>query len=408
VDDVIVSIDIGSNKVCAMIGRIGLDNKLEILGKGTSVNSGVKKGSIKDIDATARSIREAVQKAEFMSGLKVKSAYANITGMNVTIVNNKGKIAISSDNREITSEDVERLLFSVKNISLPENSQIIDIIPIQYIVDGSDEIVDPVGMSGVTLEVEACVVGGKIVSVQNIIKSIERAGLTVDGIIIESLAAAEVCFSKEERESRNIIIDVGGGITDISVFDGKRLIFYDSIPVGGDYITNDISMGMKISYQEAEKIKREYELALSSLIENDHDVVITDINSGKTRSVKISQIVEIIEARVNEIFMLSKEMIENSGIDLGDISEVILAGRGISYMDGVTKIAGEIFNVPVRIASYRQHGNFEPEYAVAAGMIMYVSGIHKSSTVVGTNNKENSKKKKSVFEKIADFFSKIF
>ncbi|MCX7746970.1 MAG: cell division protein FtsA [Clostridia bacterium] len=409
-EDVIVAIDIGTSKVCTLIGQANKENVIEILGKGLEPLSGVKKGVIVDIESTSNSIKASVRQAEEMSNLKVGSAYVNILGANVSVIDHRSSIQISNEG-EITEKDVQRVLYNVKNISIPEDREIIDIIPRQYIVDEYDEIIDPVGMMGTKLEADLDIIAGKNTSVQNIVKSLEKAEIITDGIIVEALATGEAVLTQEEKELGVILIDVGGGITDISVFKNKRLFFCDSIPLGGDHISNDISIGLKIPYAEAEKVKRQYELALTSLIKNDQEVTVSDINDNKKKTVKVSEIVEIIEARVYEIFSLAKELLERSGIDDAMNSGIVLTGGGISYVDGGMQLAYEVFDKPVRIATYKVIGATKPEFTTSIGIMKYILSRSKGNKVsceVKEKEKKNIKKERSFFKKITEFFSGFF
>ncbi len=413
VGDTIVGIDIGASKVCTIIGRMDRANQIDIIGSGISPCNGVKKGIIVDIEATANSIKESINQAESMSGVKVNSAYANIMGSHVNVVNNRAGITISNENKEITSRDVERVLNAVREIAVPDDRQIIDIIVKQYIIDDYDEIIDPIGMVGVRLEVEADIVIAKITSVQNIVKSFERANLRINGLIIQALATSEVLLAQDEKEMGVLMIDVGAGVTDVSVFRKNNLIFYDSIPVGGDHITNDISIGLKVSFGEAEKIKKQYNLALTSLIKNDQDISINDTNRVNKKSIKVSEAVEIIEARVYEMFSLCKEMLQNAGIDMNLSAGTVLTGGGISRLDGCIQLAGEVFELPVRIAENKVAGISKDEYVTSAGMIKYIfsnkKGLSAEAEVVAAMNRTPQKKKKNkLLEKLSKFFSDFF
>lgn len=411
VNDIIVGIDIGTSKVCTVIGQPGKDNQIEILGKGMEYCSGVKKGVIVDIEATADSIKASVHKAEQMSHMKVGSAYVNIIGSHVSIISNRNCVAISGENREITQKDVERVLYGIKNVDISEDREIIDIITKQYIIDGYDEIIDPVGMMGVKLEVDAQIVAGKITSVQNIVKSVERADIKVDGIVVEALATGQAALASDEKDMGVILIDVGAGVTDISVYKKQNLVFYNSLPVGGEHITNDISIGLKIPYADAEKIKKEYRLALSSLIKNDQEITVSDLDGNNKKSVRISEAVEIIEARVYEIFSLCKNLIYGSAAKGGISAGVVLTGGGISYSDGVKEIAGEVFDLPVRIASYKSFGIEQPEFATAAGIIKYISNRHKGSNFgsdITVQKHKGLPKESGFFGRVSEFIKKMF
>ena len=410
-NEIIVAIDIGTSKVCTLIGQVNKANQIEVLGKGMEVCSGVKKGIIVDIDNTANAIRNSVSEAEKMANLKVGSAYVNIMGLHLLIINNRVAVTIANENREITQKDLEKAYHHVRSIPVNDDREIIDIITRQYIIDGYDEITDPVGMVGVKFEVDADIITGKITSVQNIVKSMERANLKIDGLIVEALATSEIALISDDKDSGVLLIDVGGGMTDISIFKNKNLVFYDSIPVGGDHITNDISIGLKIPYHEAEKIKKEYELALTSLIKNDQEVTVTDINDNKKKTVKVSEVVEIIEARVQEIFYLCRELIDQADIGEKLKGGVVLTGGGISFVDGAMQLAEEVFEMKVRLASFRSLGLTKPEYSVAAGIIKYVSGRHKGNDAGSEVKLQKQKKQESgnrLFAKIAKIFNSFF
>lgn len=410
--DLIVSVDIGTSKVGSIIGRVNKNSQLEILGRGMSPCNGLKKGVIVDIDGTAACIRNAVEEAEAAANMKVGSAFVNIHGMHVSVINNKSWLSIANGNREITARDIDSLLHEVSDIEISEDRQLIDVIPRQFIIDGYDEIIDPVGMVGTKLEVDADVVVGKITSVQNILKSIERAGIQIDGIVAEAFATGEICLTPDERDIGVILLDIGGGVTDISVFQGKRLVFYDSIPVGGDHITNDIAIGLRISNTEAEKIKRQFELALTSLIKNDQEISVFDINENRKKNVKVSEVVEIIEARVYEIFSLCRNQLARAGSLVQPDGGVVLTGAGISYVDGSKQLAQEVFEVPVRVVQAGQlQGVSKPEFITSAGIIRYVATVKKGTShasEIKLKKPGNAQPKASIIDKIIQFFKEIF
>ncbi|PNT92772.1 cell division protein FtsA [Clostridium thermosuccinogenes] len=412
--DIVVGIDIGTTKVCTLIGRLKEGNKIETLGRGVAPCSGVKKGVIVDLESTAGSIANSIRQAENMAQLKVESAYINISGAHVDIIKTLNEISISNEDHEVTSHDVERLLFMAGNTEIAEDRQIIDIIPNQYILDGYEEILDPTGMTGVKLALDADVVAGKLTSVQNIVRSIGKSGIKLDGFIVEALATASIALTSDEREIGAILIDIGGGVTDVSIFKKNRLIFYDSIPVGGDHITNDISIGLKIPAHEAEKLKKKYELALTSLINNDQEVSVTDGDTGRKKSVKVSEIVDIIEARVTEIFTLCRDRIADSGIYESLNAGVVLTGGGISYLQGAEQIAGSVFELPAKVANYKAYGITKPEHITSAGIVKHASERSKYSTVKSTTRVQKSEAdgrktgNTGILGKVFEFFRRLF
>ena len=408
--NLIISIDIGTSKVSTLIGKVNKYSQIEIAGRGMAPCSGLKKGVIVDIDSTAESIREAVEEAESDANMKVASAYVNIHGMHVNIINNKSYLNING--REITSSDIQTILNDVRDIEYPEDRQLIDVIPRQYIIDGYDEITDPVGMVGARLEVDADILVGKITSVQNIIKSMERAGVRIDGIVAEAVATGEICLTADEKDIGAVLLDIGGSVTDVSVYQGKRLVFYDTIPVGGDHVTNDIAIGLRISNTEAEKIKRQFELALTSLIKNDQEISVLDINENKKKNVKVSEVVEIIEARVYEIFSLCRNLLVKSGVAIPEEGNVVMTGAGISYVDGCKQLAQEVFQIPVRVVQAGQvQGVSKPEFVAAAGMIRYVANVKKGGSAaseVKLKKTAGVQRKITILDKIVNFIKEIF
>lgn len=411
-EDIIVGIDIGTTKVCTLIGNIDKTGQIQILGKGLVPFNGAKKGVIIDIENTSKAIEFSVEEAEKSTSLNIGSAYVNIYGTHVNVLNHKESVNILSENQVITTSDLNKLYDAIEMLPIPEGNQIIDIIPRQYIIDGYGGILEPLGMSGLKLEIDANIVTGKLTSVQNIIRSVEKAGLEIDGLIIEALATSEISLSPEEKEMGVILIDVGGGITDVSAFKNGKIVMYDSIPVGGEHITNDISIGLNISYSEADKIKRQYELALTTLIKNDQEVSIYDIKEEKLKTVQVSQVIEIIEARVYEILSLAKNLVEKyENIDEFN-SGIVLTGGGISYVNGNKQIGEEVFNLPVRVASYRTIiGASKPEMAAAAGIIQYVNKRNKHSSIssaIKEVQKENRNKLGGFIRRIVKAINKWF
>lgn len=388
--DIIVGIDIGSSKVCTVVGQVNESNGINVLGMGTSAHNGIKKGIIIDIDSTANAIKNSVNQVENKVNVKINSAYVNIIGMHLSIAKGHGAIDITGDKKEITEKDIERVLFSSQLHDIGEGRQVIDIIPRQYIVDGYDSIVDPFGMVGGKLEVDANIVTGTQTSVQNIIKSVERAGLKIDGLIVESMASSEVLLSQYEKDIGAALIDVGAGVTDISIFTGSNLAYYNSIPVGGDHITNDIAIGLKIPYNEAERLKRQCAIATTSLIKNDQEVFISSV-SEKGKMVKVSEVVAIIEARIQEILYLALSVIEKSGYRDSINAGVVLAGGGVSYIDGSAAVASETMNLPARCANVKVPGLPGTEFLTAYGIIKYVTNS-KRRNMTGSQAKINIQK----------------
>jgi cell division protein FtsA len=266
-------------------------------------------------------------------------------------------------------------------------------------------------MIGATIELEADIVTGKITSISNLIRCIETAGIKIDGLVVSAQALSEVMLSPEEMDMGVILLDVGGSLTDLAVFKNGKLHFYDSLLVGGDHITNDISIGMKMSYNEAEKVKKEYELALVSLIKNDQEFLFNDINDNTRKAVRISEIVEIIEARVYEIFSLCKSSLEENGIAFDFGAGVVLTGSGIVYFDGNKQIANDVFGMPVKVYPARAHSSQRVETALAEGIVKHVfktsKGMRFGSEVLLIKNREIMSDG-SIISRIIAFLKHIF
>jgi cell division protein FtsA len=352
---------------------------LDTLARSVVPCSGVKKGFIVDIEAVAGSIADAIRQIETTAGLKISSAYIGAIGMHVDIHTNRNSYVNANESREILARDVERLLYGVRSMELGEDSQIIYVIPRQYIIDGYGGIMEPVGMVGVNVEVEADVVAGKNVYISNVVRSMEFAGVRIDGLVLSGEALGDAILSREEMEMGVILIDVGGSVTDVSVFRNGRLAMYESIPVGGDHITNDISIAMKISYADAEKIKKDYNLALTSLITKDQELYVVDINDSVRKRIRISEIVEVIEARVFEMMALCRNLLSDSRIEFDFGAGIVLTGGGIAYFDGNKQIANEVFRLPVKVFPPRMYGSQKTESILAEGIVKHVSEARKGS-----------------------------
>jgi cell division protein FtsA len=410
--EVIAALDIGSSKVAAIIGEINAkDQNLEIIGVGESQCSGLKKGVVVDIDDTARSIISAINQAENMADININSVFAAIPGGHVSLIKNKGIIAVSNADREIRQADVERVLQATKVMAVPPGKEIMDILPIQYVVDGYDMIKDPVGMVGVRLEVEANIALGTTTSIQNLIKCIERAGLNISAVILEPLASASVVLSNDEKELGVALIDVGAGVTDISIFIDDNLVYTAMIPVGGAHITNDLSIGFRLPFSEAENIKKKYGQAMVSWIEEDSAIPINKMGDGVPANISQKEIAYIVEARVQEMFNLIKNELERSGYADKIPAGIVLTGGGLSLLKGGKELGRQILDMPIRIGAPDFIGVSSPTFSVGVGLIKYASNNKKyaSKTAGSTVRKrEQHLDISSVWGKVKTFFSDFF
>jgi cell division protein FtsA len=372
VKQILVSIDIGTSKICTLISSFNENGQIEVLGKGICGFDGLRKGIISNVEYTSNIIRKTVNQAEEMSESKVYSAYVGVSGIDVDIFDNSFSIEIDNDEKKITKRDIEKLQIITKAVKVPDGCQIIDVIPKCYIVDRKIAVGDPIGMIGSVLEMEADIVVGNATVINNIVKCVESAGLKVDDLIIEALSHGESLIYQEERNNGSLIIDIGGSVTNLSVFKNDNLIYFGSILVGGDHITNDISVGCDITYDEAEKIKRKLDKRYGIIEDEEEEIILLDKNTNEEKVIKLDMIKEIVEARVDEIFYMCKEKLFDAGMSEDYISSVILTGRGITNIDFSKELCASNFKVPTRIASGRQIDTDDVEYYTVAGVAKYV------------------------------------
>lgn len=408
-DEYITSIDLGTSKVCVIISEIDQTGQLQIIGVGVCPCEGIKKGVVVDIESTSRAILYALEQAENMANVEVNTAYINIPGGYSKVIRNKGIIAVSGEDKEIDSDDVKRVLNSAAILSLPQDQQIIDIIPTQYIIDGYDEIKDPVGMVGIRLEADVDIVIGSTTTILNTVKSANEVGMEVLGIIPEPFAASESVSNRDERGLGVLIIDIGAGTSDFSVFKNNKLIYNDLVPIAGNHITNDISVGLRISFNESEKIKRKFGIAYTPLASDEKMLRVNPIGIDEKINISEVQLSKIIEARLGEIFeIINEELIKN---DLKEeiLTGVVLTGGGVGYFPGSKELAKEIFNLPVRIGKPKFIGIDEPIYSSGAGLISY-SLERKFNYYIECNDVEvkKSKSKKNSGNSITSFFRRIW
>lgn len=421
VSNVVASLDIGSSKVCATIAEIN-KNQFNVLGVGTSECKGVKKGIIVDIDSTVQAIKSSVKQAEHMSNREIKSVYTNICGGYSTVYKNKGVIAVSREDKEITSEDVERVIDAAKVIAIPADKQIVDIIPEQFIVDGYEGIRDPIGMVGVRLEVEANLIVASCTTVQNIIRSVQKSDLQVDGIIIEPVGTSTIVLNEDEKELGVALIDVGAETTDISIFKKGCLNYTKVIPVGGNNITNDISIVCKISSQDAEKIKRQYGVANANLIKNDEILKIPNLAGKGQKELHLLDIAKIMDARITEMLYLIKEQLEASGEYEKLSAGIVITGGGLFSIRGMLENCQNYFDIPIRFGYPNYIGVANPIYSASSGIALYALKQKRYSTVLNKSSKsyndyddtygekkeENAKSKPDFIEKVKEFFADFF
>lgn len=367
-NDIYVSLDIGTSNVKVIIGEM-VNDSLNIIGVGNVKSEGLRKGSIVDIDETVHSIKRAVEQAERMIGMKINQVIVGVTGNHVSLMPCHGVVAVSSDNREITNEDVARVIDAAQVVSIPPEREIIDVIPKQFIVDGLDEINDPRGMIGVRLEMEGTIITGSKTILHNTLRCVEKAGLEIVEIGLQPLAAGAFALSKDEKNMGVAMIDIGGGSSTVAVFENGHLRGTSVIPVGGDHITKDLSIGLRTTTEEAENLKLKQGHAFYDHASEEEVFEVSIIGSDQKQQFNQLEVADIIEARMEEIFGLVQD--ELKIMNIRDLPGGFVLTGGTSNMQGVLELAQFIFQSRVRIAIPDYIGVREPQYTTAVGLIKF-------------------------------------
>ncbi|MFF2445933.1 cell division protein FtsA [Neobacillus sp. NPDC058068] len=387
-NEIYVSLDIGTSSVKVIIGEMVNDSgkdSLNIIGVGNVRSEGLRKGSIVDMDDTVHSIKRAIEQAERMVGMEIREVVVGISGHNVMLQQCHGIVAVSSQNREITNEDVIRVIEASHVGSIPPERENIGVIRKQFILDGKDEINDPRGMIGVRLEMEGSLITGSKSIIINTLRCVERAGLEILDIILQPLAAGDYALSKDEKNLGVALIDIGGGSTSIALFEEGFLKSTSVIPVGGDLLTNDLSKVLHTSTEDAEKIKIKYGHAFFDNASEDEFFSVPIIGSDQHQQFNQLYVSEIIEARMEEVFELIAHELKRLGVT--DLPGGFVLTGGTAKMQGILELAQDIFQTPVRIASPDYIGVREPQYTTAVGLIKYA---YKNTRLPGGTNGSTS------------------
>jgi cell division protein FtsA len=371
---VIVGLDIGTTKTCAIVAEM-TDTSIDIIGIGSHPSEGLRKGVVVNIENTVDAIKKAVDEAEHMSGCEISSVHVGIAGGHIKGQNSLGIVAVKG--REVDEDDVRRAIEASKAIAIPLDREILHTLPQNYVVDDQNGIRDPIGMSGVRLEAKVHIVTGSSASVQNIVKSVNRVGLDIDDMVLEQLASSEAVLSADEKDLGVVLLDIGGGTTDIAVFSDGSIKHTAVIPVGGNFITSDIATGLRTPLTEAEKIKIKYGCAFSPMIPKNEIIEVPSVGGREPREVTRQILGRIIEPRTEEILNMSYKEVVKSGYEEILAAGVVLTG-GTSIMAGVTELAEHVFNMPVRRGFPTGIGGLtdvvnSPMYATGVGLVIYGS-----------------------------------
>jgi cell division protein FtsA len=387
-ENLIVGLDIGTTKICAIVGAM-TDEGLDIVGIGTSPSRGLRKGVVINIESTVTAIRKAIQEAELMAGCEIKAVFAGIAGGHIKGINSQGVIAIK--NREVTNEDVRRVIDAAKAMAIPMDREVIHILPQEFIIDDQDGIKEPLGMSGVRLEARVHIVTGAVASAQNIVKSCQKGGVDVGDIVLEQLASAEAVLTTDEKDLGVALVDIGGGTTDIAIFVDGAIKHTSVLSLGGNHLTNDIAVGLRTPMTEAEKIKQTSGCCLTSQVGKDETIEVPSVGGREPRVLSRQLLAEILEPRVEELFTLVNREIVKSGYEDLIASGVVLTG-GSAILPGMPELAEQIFNLPVRRGTPTDIGGLtdvvnSPVYATGVGLVKYGSrNMQTRNFVIGQEN----------------------
>jgi len=405
IGDIIVGVDIGTTKVATVVGEVNNFEQIETICNTSYKCSGLKKGKIINEEEISLSLAKTIKDAEDETNLKINSAYVTIPGKYVTIVQNSVTKEARDKYSGISMRDVQNAIMQVKDIEIPEGKTLIDIVPDKIVLDNGTVVTDPIGSLSSSFTISAQIILADKDYVRQINSIFKKAGLEVDGIVPITLAERNLILDKNELHDNIAIIDVGAENTDIGVFEGSTYIYTNSIPLGGENITNDIALVLNIAQEEADKLKRQYGLALKSFIDNDNDIILnTCKDNNKNKIIKSSELIEIIEARIEEMFLIINKDLSNQGIK-SRINNVILTGQGIINISK-SDVAGKInLNIPVKISTGRLIGVTRPAYRTSYALVRYIASRPFTKTVSSSiDTKTNENILKNIVERIKEFF----
>lgn len=371
-DDIIVGLDVGTTKICAIIGEVH-DDGIDIIGIGSAPSKGMRKGVVINIASTVEAISEAIREAELMSGCDVSSVFTGISGGHIRGFNSQGVVAVASD--EVRTGDMDRVIEAARAVAIPADRTVVHILPQEYIIDSQDGIKEPLGMHGVRLEARVHIVTATATSSQNIIKCAERSDLHVAAIVLQQLASAEAVLTQDEKDLGVCLIDIGGGTSDIAIYSEGAIVHTSVLPIGGNYITQDIAYGIRTPQDEAERIKKAHGCALVSKVNPDEQIDVPSVGGRPPRQLARIALAEIIEARVHELFGLVRDEIDSTACEDLLASGIVLTG-GTSLLDGISELAEDVFGLPIRLGRPTGIGGLQevvtgPNYATAVGLVLY-------------------------------------
>ena len=381
-DKYIVGLDIGSTKTSALIAEI-VDDAVKFLALGAAESKGLRKGLIVNLDSTVSSIRRAVEEAESVCGVPVESALIGVAGSHVHGVNSRGGITLGNRPRDIEREDVKRAVDAARSVNLPEDREILHVLPHEFIVDAHDGIRDPLGMVGQHLEANVQLVTSSIIATQNLVTAANRAGILISDTVLEPLASSDACLTQDERDLGCCLLEIGGGTTEIIVYGGGTIRHTSAVAIGGDHFTNDLAVGLRTPIPEAERIKRHHGCASFALLREDASIEIASVGDRPPRRIFARSLTEIIEPRAQEFLALIRDDLQRSGLLKQIPAGFVFAGGG-ARLNGLDEMTEELFHLPVRIAEPKGILDLpeqvaQPEYATAIGLVLYGAKVRRNA-----------------------------
>jgi cell division protein FtsA len=376
VEGVLVGIDVGTSKVCALIGEIGRDGKVTVIGHGTVPASGLKKGAVVNIDQTVRSIRDAVERAERLSGWKIDKAFVGVGGSQIESLNSTGQVAVSAHTREVSREDIRRAIEVARAVAIPTNREVLHVERRGFIVDGQEGVKDPLGMSALRLEVETHIVTAPQTAVQNLMKCVAQAGVKIDELVVNALASAEAVANETERELGVAVADIGAGTIDLAMFNEGSPFHTSVLPVGGNFVTNDIAIGIKTSLPVAEELKIQHGTCDLKTVADDDEIAVSVLGEDAGRTVSRLELCQIIEARMRETLELLGGEMKSAGAGMLPAG-IILTGGG-AQLAGLAELGREVLGMPVRVVAPSGVAGLTdsiltPAYSTAIGLLQWGS-----------------------------------
>lgn len=370
--DLIVGLDIGTSKIAALVAEVATDGTLNVIGLGTQASRGLRKGVVVNIDATMATIQRAVEEAEAMANCRISEVYTGVAGSHIRSLNSSGMVAIKE--KEVMQADVDRVMDTAKAVAIPNDQQILHILPQEFIIDGQDGVKEPLGMSGVRLEVKVHIVTGAVSAVENIAKCVRRCGLTVNDVILQPLASATAVLNEDEQELGVCLMDIGGGTTDLAVFANGAIRHTAVIPIAGDQVTNDIAMTLRTPTKEAEELKVRHGCALRQLADPTEIVEVPGVGERAPRKLSRQTLAEVIEPRIEELYSLVQAELRRSGFEELLSSGIVITG-GTAQLAGMLELGEEVFHLPVRLGVPAYSGGLadivrNPRYATAVGLLL--------------------------------------